>query len=201
MGPDPGEIYATNLEGTRNVMQAALRAGVERDHTSSVATIALRSGEIADESTPLPENEAIGAYKRSKIAAERLVDSMVAEQGLPAVIVNPSTPIGPRDEQPTGSGSSSRASTTAIVWSRRATPVPPLVRIASTSAREQRFQFRREPLRLVGQDLVVRHRVPVRLEQLADAPAALVGLGGAGVAERDDRAAGGDGPAAWTCWS
>ena len=103
--PDPGEIYATNLEGTRNVMQAALRAGVERIvHTSSVATIALRSGEIADESTPLPENEAIGAYKRSKIAAERLVDSMVAEQGLPAVIVNPSTPIGPRDARPTPTG-------------------------------------------------------------------------------------------------
>jgi len=99
--PDPGEIYATNLEGTRNVMQAALRAGVERIvHTSSVATIALRSGEIADESTSLPENEAIGAYKRSKIAAERLVDSMVAEQGLPAVIVNPSTPVGPRDARP-----------------------------------------------------------------------------------------------------
>jgi dihydroflavonol-4-reductase len=101
----PGEIYATNLEGTRNVMQAALRAGVERIvHTSSVATIALRSGEIADESTPLPENEAIGAYKRSKIAAERLVDSMVAEQGLPAVIVNPSTPVGPRDARPTPTG-------------------------------------------------------------------------------------------------
>lgn len=103
--PDPGEIYATNLEGTRNVMQAALRAGAERIvHTSSVATIALRSGEIADESTPMPENEAIGAYKRSKIAAERLVDSMVAEQGLPAVIVNPSTPIGPRDARPTPTG-------------------------------------------------------------------------------------------------
>jgi len=103
--PDPGEIYATNLEGTRNVMQAALRAGAERIvHTSSVATIALRSGEIADESTPMPENEAIGAYKRSKIAAERLVDSMVAQQGLPAVIVNPSTPIGPRDARPTPTG-------------------------------------------------------------------------------------------------
>jgi len=82
-----------------------LRAGAERIvHTSSVATIALRSGEIADESTPMPENEAIGAYKRSKIAAERLVDSMVDQQGLPAVIVNPSTPIGPRDARPTPTG-------------------------------------------------------------------------------------------------
>jgi dihydroflavonol-4-reductase len=103
--PDPAEIYATNVEGTRNVMQAALRAGVERIvHTSSVATIALRSGEVADESTPMPESEAIGAYKRSKIAAERLVDAMVAKQGLPAVIVNPSTPIGPRDARPTPTG-------------------------------------------------------------------------------------------------
>src|SRR6476646_2441813 len=86
-------------------MQAALRAGVERIvHTSSVATIALRSGEIADESTPLPENEAIGAYKRSKIAAERLVEQLVANEGLPAVIVNPSTPVGPRDVRPTPTG-------------------------------------------------------------------------------------------------
>ena len=73
--PNPDEIFATNVEGTRNVMEAALDAGVERVvHTSSVATIALRPGEVADESTPLPESEAIGAYKRSKIAAERLVE-------------------------------------------------------------------------------------------------------------------------------
>ncbi|HET7912387.1 MAG TPA: hopanoid-associated sugar epimerase [Pseudolabrys sp.] len=102
---DPNEIFATNVEGTRNVMEAALHAGVERIvHTSSVATLALRSGQVADESTPQPENEAIGAYKRSKIAAERLVDSMVAERGLPAVIVNPSTPVGPRDVRPTPTG-------------------------------------------------------------------------------------------------
>jgi dihydroflavonol-4-reductase len=103
--PNPDEIFATNVVGTRNVMEAALGAGVERVvHTSSVATIALRPGEVADESTPLPESEAIGAYKRSKIAAERLVDSMVTERALPAVIVNPSTPIGPRDARPTPTG-------------------------------------------------------------------------------------------------
>ena len=52
---------------------------------------------------PLAESEAIGAYKRSKVAAERLVERMIGD-GLPAVIVNPSTPIGPRDLRPTPTG-------------------------------------------------------------------------------------------------
>jgi dihydroflavonol-4-reductase len=103
---DPREIFAANVEGTRNVMRAALGAGVERVvHTSSVATLALRpDGTAADESRPLPEVEGIGAYKRSKIAAERLVEAMIAADGLPAIIVNPSTPIGPRDVKPTPTG-------------------------------------------------------------------------------------------------
>jgi dihydroflavonol-4-reductase len=103
---DPGEIFASNVEGTRNLMEAAMDAGVERIiYTSSVATIALRSdGTAADESTPLREEQGIGAYKRSKIAAERLVEAMVAERSLPAVIVNPSTPIGPSDVRPTPTG-------------------------------------------------------------------------------------------------
>jgi dihydroflavonol-4-reductase len=103
---DKREIYGANVEGTRNVMLEALRAGVERIvYTSSVATLALRpDGTPADESVPLPEQQGIGAYKRSKIAAERLVEAMVANQGLPAVIVNPSTPIGPRDVKPTPTG-------------------------------------------------------------------------------------------------
>jgi dihydroflavonol-4-reductase len=100
------EIYAANVEGTRNVMQEALRAGVERVvYTSSVATLALRAdGTPADESVALAEEQGIGAYKRSKIAAERLVEAMVANEGLPAVIVNPSTPTGPRDVKPTPTG-------------------------------------------------------------------------------------------------
>ena len=102
---NPREIFATNVEGTQNLMQAALETGVERlIYTSSVATIAVQSGRPADETTPLDENEGIGAYKRSKIAAERLVEAMVAERGLAAVIVNPSTPIGPRDVRPTPTG-------------------------------------------------------------------------------------------------
>ena len=103
---DRSEIFASNVGGTRNLMEAALSAGVERViYTSSVATIAVRSdGSAADESTPLREEQGIGAYKRSKIAAERLVEAMVAERGLPAVIVNPSTPIGPGDVKPTPTG-------------------------------------------------------------------------------------------------
>jgi dihydroflavonol-4-reductase len=103
---DPSEIFAANVEGTRNLMAEAMRAGVERIvYTSSVATLGLRAdGSAADESVPLTEEQGIGAYKRSKIAAERLVEAMVAERGLPVVIVNPSTPIGPRDVRPTPTG-------------------------------------------------------------------------------------------------
>lgn len=103
---NPREIYVANVDGTRNVMRAALHAGVERVvYTSSVATLGFRSdGMPADESMPLSEHQGIGAYKRSKIAAERLVERMIASEGLAAVIVNPSTPIGPRDVKPTPTG-------------------------------------------------------------------------------------------------
>lgn len=103
---DPGEIFAANVDGTRNIMEQALRAGVERIvYTSSVATLGLRpDGAAADESVALNEAQGIGAYKRSKIAAERLVERMVAHDRLPAVIVNPSTPIGPCDVKPTPTG-------------------------------------------------------------------------------------------------
>ena len=103
---DRSEIFSSNVEGTRILMEEALRAGVERIvYTSSVATLALRSdGTAADESIPLREDQGIGAYKRSKIAAERLVEAMVAERGLPAIIINPSTPIGPCDVRPTPTG-------------------------------------------------------------------------------------------------
>src|SRR5262245_17579478 len=101
----PSEIIRTNVEGTRCVMEEALRAGVERIvYTSSVATIALRDDTPADERSPLSERDAIGAYKKSKVIAERLVEDMVQRERLPAVIVNPSTPIGPRDVKPTPTG-------------------------------------------------------------------------------------------------
>ncbi len=103
---DPEEIRRSNLEGTRHVMAAALRAGVGRVvYTSSVATLAPRAdGSPADETDSIAESAAVGAYKQSKVAAEALVRRMVAEEGLPAVIVNPSTPIGPSDIKPTPTG-------------------------------------------------------------------------------------------------
>jgi dihydroflavonol-4-reductase len=103
--PVPDDIVRTNVEGTRTLMQAAQRAGVERIvYTSSVATIELGEGGPADESRLLAPEKAVGAYKKSKVLAERLVHDMVANHGLPAVIVNPSTPIGPRDVKPTPTG-------------------------------------------------------------------------------------------------
>jgi dihydroflavonol-4-reductase len=103
---NPADIVRTNIEGTRLVMAAARRAGIERIvHTSSVATLKPRpDGKPSDETYPLDEKAAIGAYKYSKVAAERLVETMIAEQNLPAVIVNPSTPIGPGDVRPTPTG-------------------------------------------------------------------------------------------------
>jgi dihydroflavonol-4-reductase len=102
---DPDELTQTNVAGTRLLMEEAMRAGVERVvYTSSVATLAARAdGVSADETMPLTEDRAIGVYKRSKVAAERAVEALIA-QGLPAVIVNPSTPIGPRDIKPTPTG-------------------------------------------------------------------------------------------------
>ena len=102
---DPDEIRRNNVEGTRLIMEEALRAGVERIvYTSSVATLKIADGAAATEDQPLAEGEGIGAYKRSKVAAERLVEAMIRRDGLPAVIVNPSTPVGPRDVKPTPTG-------------------------------------------------------------------------------------------------
>ncbi|SAL73668.1 NAD-dependent dehydratase [Caballeronia terrestris] len=104
--PDPGEIERSNLQGTEATMRAALAEGVERVvYTSSVATLKVTSaGTIVDETKPADPGQTIGAYKRSKVLAERAVERMVANDRLPAVIVNPSTPIGPRDVKPTPTG-------------------------------------------------------------------------------------------------
>ncbi|AIO69661.1 hopanoid-associated sugar epimerase [Burkholderia oklahomensis] len=104
--PDPLEIERANLEGAVATMRAALAEGVERIvYTSSVATLKVTpSGASADESSPLAAEQAIGVYKRSKVLAERAVERMIADDKLPAVIVNPSTPIGPRDVKPTPTG-------------------------------------------------------------------------------------------------
>jgi dihydroflavonol-4-reductase len=104
--PDPARMAAVNVGGTEAVMRAAMAAGVARVvHVSSVATLRPRAdGAPATEADAAEPGEAIGPYKRSKTEAERLVERLVAQDGLPAVIVNPSTPIGPRDRRPTPTG-------------------------------------------------------------------------------------------------
>ena len=102
--PDPREIERNNLLGAQATMNAALACGVERVvYTSSVA--ALKPGPAAvDETSRHTPQSVIGAYKRSKLVAEREVERLVREKNLPAVIVAPSTPIGPRDIKPTPTG-------------------------------------------------------------------------------------------------
>jgi dihydroflavonol-4-reductase len=104
--PDPDAMMRTNVEGTRSLMREALAAGVERIvYTSSVATLGLKPDRSpADEDTPDRPGDIVGPYKRSKYEAEQVVRRMAAEDGLPAVIVNPSTPVGPRDVKPTPTG-------------------------------------------------------------------------------------------------
>jgi dihydroflavonol-4-reductase len=103
---NPRQLMQNNVEGTRVVMAAAMAAGAERIvYTSSVATLKTsENGGPGNETRSLAEAEAIGSYKRSKIAAERMVEAMIVEQHLPAVIVNPTAPVGPRDVRPTPTG-------------------------------------------------------------------------------------------------
>jgi dihydroflavonol-4-reductase len=104
--PDPDHIYGINVTGTRELMMAAADAGVSRIvYTSSVATLGLNGdGSPADEDTPATIADMIGHYKRSKFLAEQAVHELVVRAGLPAVIVNPSAPVGPRDIRPTPTG-------------------------------------------------------------------------------------------------
>lgn len=104
--PDASVIERSNVGGTRNLMREALSARIERIvFTSSVAALKI-AGAIApvDETAALPPHEAVGVYKRSKTMAERLVKEMIEGENLPAIIVNPTTPIGPRDIRPTPTG-------------------------------------------------------------------------------------------------
>jgi len=101
---DEAPMYATNVEGTRNVLAAARAAKVERVvYTSTVGTLGIASDGIGRESTLVTLNDMVGPYKRSKFLAER--EALRAErEGLPVVIVNPSTPVGPCDYKPTPTG-------------------------------------------------------------------------------------------------
>jgi len=99
-------MYQINVDGTRSIMLAAAEAGVSRIvYTSSVATIGLHADSTpADESTPSSLDDMIGHYKRSKFLADEAVRKLVSGQGLPAIIVNPAGPVGPRDIKPTPTG-------------------------------------------------------------------------------------------------
>lgn len=104
--PDEATMMRTNLDGTRNLMLACLDAGVGRIvYTSSVAVLGVSPDpEGGDENTPSRFADMIGPYKQSKFLAEEAVKTLIRERDLPAVIVNPSTPIGPRDIKPTPTG-------------------------------------------------------------------------------------------------
>lgn len=101
----PGRMYDTNVEGTRNVLEAALQAGVRRFvHTSSIGTIAPNQhGSPVTEESPSSLELMTGHYKRSKFLAEREAERY-ASRGLNVVIVNPTAPIGERDFKPTPTG-------------------------------------------------------------------------------------------------
>lgn len=101
---DPDELYRSNVEGTRNVLQAARSAGVERVvYTSTVGCIGIPENALGDESTPVSEREMLGAYKRSKFLAEK-VALEAGGRDLPVVVVNPTAPVGDHDWKPTPTG-------------------------------------------------------------------------------------------------
>ena len=104
--PDAAAMHRINVEGTRALMLAALDAGIERVvYTSSVATLGLhKDGTPAREDSPVSFQDMVGIYKQSKYLAEEEVSRLVTHHKLPAIIVNPSTPIGPRDIKPTPTG-------------------------------------------------------------------------------------------------
>ena len=105
---DPAEMYRSNVEGTRSLLEAARKQGVRRVvYTSSVATMGFTSktnyGNVADEQSPVGIDDMIGHYKRSKFMAEQVAVE-AARSGVDVVIVNPTTPIGERDIKPTPTG-------------------------------------------------------------------------------------------------
>jgi dihydroflavonol-4-reductase len=102
---DPNEMYRSNVEGTRAILEAARKNGVRRlVYTSSVATIGFtRNGYPANEDSPVSLADMIGHYKRSKFMAEQLALE-AGRSGLQVVVVNPTTPVGDQDVKPTPTG-------------------------------------------------------------------------------------------------
>lgn len=104
--PDPATMYDINVNGTQALITAAAEAGLKRIvYTSSVATLGVNNdGSSTDENTPSDLTMMTGHYKRSKFISEQIVKQLTDQHQLPLVIVNPSTPIGPRDIRPTPTG-------------------------------------------------------------------------------------------------
>ncbi len=102
---DPDEMYHSNVEGTRQLLEAAQKRAVRRIvYTSSVATMGFSSnGSMADEDSPVSLGDMIGPYKRSKFMAEQVAFE-AARDGVDVVVVNPTTPVGERDIKPTPTG-------------------------------------------------------------------------------------------------
>jgi dihydroflavonol-4-reductase len=102
---DPNEMYRSNVEGTRAILEAARKNKARRVvYTSSVATMGFTSnGQPADENSPVSLDNMIGPYKRSKFLAEQVAIE-AARSGIDVVIVNPTTPVGERDIKPTPTG-------------------------------------------------------------------------------------------------
>ena len=101
---DPRDLYRSNVDGTRNLLAAARRAGVDRVvYTSTVGCIGIPHDGIGDETTPVTLDDMAGDYKRSKFLAEQVALEF-ARDGLPVVIVNPTAPIGDHDVKPTPTG-------------------------------------------------------------------------------------------------
>ncbi len=102
---DPDEMYRSNVEGTRAILEAARKNGVRRVvYTSSVATIGFkRNGCPANEDSPVSLPDMIGHYKRSKFMAEQLALE-AGRSGLEVVVLNPTTPVGDQDVKPTPTG-------------------------------------------------------------------------------------------------
>jgi dihydroflavonol-4-reductase len=101
---DPADVYRSNVEGTRGLLEAAGSAGVKRIiYTSTVGCIGLIKEGLGTEDTPVSLEMMVGTYKRTKFQAEEAARELAAK-GLPVIIVNPTAPIGEFDGKPTPTG-------------------------------------------------------------------------------------------------
>jgi dihydroflavonol-4-reductase len=101
---DPSDLYRSNVDGTRNLLSAARRAGLERVvYTSTVGCIGIPQDGLGDENTPVFLRDMAGGYKRSKFLAEQVALEF-ARDGFPVIVVNPTAPVGDHDVKPTPTG-------------------------------------------------------------------------------------------------